>query len=628
MGIKSSVEKIAKLGRSFARVTRTHGSVQAIRETVRWAFIGAGGATIRWLVEHQPRASNVIADASRGLVSIVMPVWNRETLIGAAIESVQRQAYRNWELLIIDDGSTDTTAAAIARYLDDQRIRYLRQDHVGQCAARNRALTESRGEIIAYLDSDETWYRNHLSEIVSALAANPDRDTTYTAQLVSGPAQGEDWIRDEPFDRDQLRAGNFIDLNSFAHRRRRYECLGGFDESMLRLVDWDLILRYTADSEPLRISVVTNHYRGGDWPRVSNTESLNLALYQVSRKLASSEIVRSSTQLKVLYALEHYSALSESAIATEIACMRQRGAHIEAWTGAEGQAPIGSETDVPIHGGSLQASIEKMRPHLVHVHQLRAALSYLPIVQDAGLRMTIRENGCEFDEEMILAAARADTIARVFQLPHLTAPGLGGKVTAMSPCFDPELYHPGAKKDDRLVVGTASANGSKDMETFVRVAHRCPNHRFVLVLCCGADEPDRVDQLIELNRSLGDPATVLPNLPRCEIRDLVQQAAIYLDSNPFAMSVAIAEAMATGCYIIGPGSHAAAAFIGEAGRVYNTEDEVVELISETSSWNEEGWRRARMASIDRAFGNFAGPRVLEPLYREWLSIARLDIRNQ
>jgi glycosyltransferase involved in cell wall biosynthesis len=202
----------------------------------------------------------------------------------------------------------------------------------------------------------------------------------------------------------------------------------------------------------------------------------------------------------------------------------------------------------------------------------------------------------------------------------------------MTACFDPELYYPGANKDDGLVVRTGVAKRTKELETFIRVARRCPEHRFVLIPARNIGESDYPDWLIELNRSLDSPAEILPNLPHRETRDLVQQAAICLHTNaladPFGMSVSIAEAMATGCYVIGRRCDAAESYIGDAGRVYTTEDEAVEQIRATSHWDEENWLRARVASVDRAFRNFEGPKMLDPLYREWLSIAALDARKQ
>src|SRR5205823_4452069 len=147
---------------------------------------------------------------------------------GRAIDSVLAQTYSNWELLVIDDGSTDGTRAVVERYERDPRVRYLRQDHQGVSAARNLGLAESRGEIIAHLDSDNVWYPRYLEAVTQALARHPERDSVYLAQLVRDHGEGTAYIRSEPFDRPRLLDGNYIDLNVFSHRRTLVDRHGGF----------------------------------------------------------------------------------------------------------------------------------------------------------------------------------------------------------------------------------------------------------------------------------------------------------------------------------------------------------------------------------------------------------------
>jgi glycosyltransferase involved in cell wall biosynthesis len=149
----------------------------------------------------------------------------------------------------------------------------------------------------------------------------------------------------------------------------------------------------------------------------------------------------------------------------------------------------------------------------------------------------------------------------------------------------------------------------------------------VLVACCSVDEPDHLNSLIELNRSLGSPAEILPNLSHLQARDLVQQASIYLHTNalmePIGMSVGIAEAMATGCYVIARRCDPAVDYLGDDGHLYRNQDEAADLLNATLEWTSDDWRRTRIASVDRAYRNFAGPKVLKPLYQQWLSIADL-----
>lgn len=97
-----------------------------------------------------------------GLVSIIMPSYNTSDYIGEAINSVLNQTYKNWELIIIDDNSTDNTANIVQSF-DDSRINYLvNNENKGAAYSRNRALRKAKGNWIAFLDSDDIWYPNKL----------------------------------------------------------------------------------------------------------------------------------------------------------------------------------------------------------------------------------------------------------------------------------------------------------------------------------------------------------------------------------------------------------------------------------------------------------------------------------
>lgn len=92
-----------------------------------------------------------------GLVSVIMPSWNTSNFIAESIQSVIDQTYENWELIIVDDCSTDNTDEVVARFTD-KRIRYFKNEkNSGAALSRNRGLREARGEWIAFLDSDDLW---------------------------------------------------------------------------------------------------------------------------------------------------------------------------------------------------------------------------------------------------------------------------------------------------------------------------------------------------------------------------------------------------------------------------------------------------------------------------------------
>ena len=102
---------------------------------------------------------------TEGLVSIIMPSWNTARFIGESIQCVIGQTYQNWELLIVDDCSTDNTDEVVSRFLTDPRIKYFHNEkNSGAALTRNRAMREAQGEWIAFLDSDDLWLPEKLKK--------------------------------------------------------------------------------------------------------------------------------------------------------------------------------------------------------------------------------------------------------------------------------------------------------------------------------------------------------------------------------------------------------------------------------------------------------------------------------
>lgn len=132
------------------------------------------------------------------LVSIIMPSWNTAKFIAESIQSVINQTYTNWELLIVDDCSTDTTDEVVTSFHDD-RIRYFKNDkNSGAALTRNRAMREAKGEWIAFLDSDDLWKPTKLEQQLAFMNANGyvfsyhdyvkiDEDSKPLGIYVSGP---------------------------------------------------------------------------------------------------------------------------------------------------------------------------------------------------------------------------------------------------------------------------------------------------------------------------------------------------------------------------------------------------------------------------------------------------------
>ncbi len=177
-------------------------------------------------------------------VSVIMPTFNRGDHIGAAIRSVQAQSHANFELLIIDDGSEDNSKEVLDGFATDPRVRPFWNDHLGVSAARNTGLQNATGQYVLYLDSDNVWTPDFLAAMVAAFEVS-GRACLYGASKLQNAREELIGYRGEPFDWDQCVSGNYIDMNVFGHRLDLVEKYGAFDTVLERMVDWDLILRFT-----------------------------------------------------------------------------------------------------------------------------------------------------------------------------------------------------------------------------------------------------------------------------------------------------------------------------------------------------------------------------------------------
>src|SRR5437879_1495651 len=208
---------------------------------------------------HIPRLRYVPPDGGAGAarerssvpeVSVVIAAYNHARWLGQAIDDVQRQTFCDWELVVVDDGSTDSTRAVVARYEGDPRVHYLFQPNQERSAARNRGIAATSGRLLAFLDADDRWVPDKLAKQVAALAASPEAAFCYTpARFVDGsgaplatrkpPRSVAGWIF------PSLVRANLIILASVVARRDRVEEVGGFDAALpvYGCEDWDLWLR-------------------------------------------------------------------------------------------------------------------------------------------------------------------------------------------------------------------------------------------------------------------------------------------------------------------------------------------------------------------------------------------------
>jgi len=217
------------------------------------------------------------------MFSIIMPVWNRAQLVSNAIESVLAQTFKDYELIIIDDGSEDNLAEVVQPYLSDKII-FHRITKKGVSAARNVGLTKAKHPFIAYLDSDNRWHSEYLETMHNALnGASTNYAAAYCLVQIFSKNQPTGEMSPNgrigaPFSFKRLAAGNYIDINAFVHTRKILDYTGIFDNDLKRLGDWDLILRITSLVEPVFVpKVLVKYYSDIAENTISNTELLEPA---------------------------------------------------------------------------------------------------------------------------------------------------------------------------------------------------------------------------------------------------------------------------------------------------------------------------------------------------------------
>ena len=223
-------------------------------------------------------------------VTVVMPTRNRRGRLERAVASVLSQSHPGWELLIVDDGSTDDTPSYL-RSIDDRRVRTLRTRGAGSAAARNVALDEVEGEIVTFLDDDNLMTPHWLKAVVWAFDRWPERSVLYGARIVEhrGSVAG---LRDSempqlhfrPYSRRALEVANFIDLGVLAHRRS--DTAHRFDEAFGPLDDWEYILRLTMDADPLPLPFVGSLYTTSAQNRQSESARAHEELRMVRDRLS------------------------------------------------------------------------------------------------------------------------------------------------------------------------------------------------------------------------------------------------------------------------------------------------------------------------------------------------------
>jgi glycosyltransferase involved in cell wall biosynthesis len=244
----------------------------------------AGGLGLR---SHGKRNGASRAVVTATTVAIVTPAYNAARFLSETVASIQAQTYTAWELIIVDDGSSDNTAQlATDLACKDPRIQVHRQPRAGVSSARNFGMSLAKSPYVAFLDADDVWTPRALELLITTLESNPQFPAVYglsgyvddAGQALSG-GKLETWIRgrlriegryrrevpvDEPTTFDMLAVRNYIAIGAIVVRREVVEKLGGFHAELSGMEDWHLWLRLSRVAPIGFVNEMVLNYRRHD----------------------------------------------------------------------------------------------------------------------------------------------------------------------------------------------------------------------------------------------------------------------------------------------------------------------------------------------------------------------------
>lgn len=252
------------------------------------------------------------------LVSVIVPAFNCDDTIAETIQSVLDQTFSDFELIIVDDGSTDETTAIVSQF-DDERIVYTRQKHQERAVARNRGISLAKGKYIAFVDADDLWLSKKLEKQLRLMETQPELGLAYCDLFYFDAVACKDI---ELFSRQvRLHRGkvglhlllkvNFIQSPTALVRRETIDQVGLFDPSLPPVEDWDMWLRiaflapidYVA--EPLARYRV--HENMTSWVKPSwQLYDSNLRLFDKAERLYAVRSWKIRRMIRLKRALAHY----------------------------------------------------------------------------------------------------------------------------------------------------------------------------------------------------------------------------------------------------------------------------------------------------------------------------------
>jgi glycosyltransferase involved in cell wall biosynthesis len=511
-------------------------------------------------------------------ISVVLATYNRAELLAQAIESVRVQEYPNWELVVVDDGSSDGTPEVLKRLsTEDKRIVVVTEANRGLSGARNTGLSMATGEILCYQDDDNLMQPLWLKAVAWAFGRDNNLEVLYGARVVDVAVGGNEAPDDLPythleaFDRSRLEFVNYIDAGTIAHRRNLPEA--HFDESLQALEDWDLVLRLTERRTPLVLPVVALAYAASAPNRLTHSERPAAAYETVQMRL------RRRTPLRVLAYSSHHPLVTQTNIRSEMKALTDNGATVAWCNGDPTPSPVSvnepSFTDIG-------AAVSNFAPDVIFLHSAGFARTHLPELKRIALPFGVRIHSSDFNPELIERVRAHPLCIGIWAYPH-HAHRIQGSFELVNLLTDLTGF-PEPDTDRPIVITATAGLPKRDWPTligaFAPLADKGIDCRIILGTT-GEEMPSAVREMIS---GFGAPIKLTVDLPHDQVLALLSKTAAVVYTNrpeePFGMPTSVIEGMYAATSVILPARPESALVAGPRRRTYVEAGDIVRHVTE------------------------------------------------
>ncbi len=505
------------------------------------------------------------------LITVVLPTrGTREGRLLRAVASVVGQRHQRWQLVVVVDGDEHALAAVMEVLPEDSRIEIVASSGSGVSAARNTGLDAARGDLVAYLDDDNVMGPSWLEAVAWAGRTYPDSDLFYGAELVDDPTERGHTgtlpaLHLVRFDRQRLARGNYIDQDALAHRRTLPQA--HYDESLVANVDWDFLLRITAECEPVMIPVVASLYSTDAPDRLTGSAEAEESWAVVHAR------ARDRAPLRVLALNQMYPLITETYIGEDLDALAAHGAEIACCVTGARTAP--SPSPYPLYR-DLETAVAEHEPDVLLLHWAPFAMQEQPRLAELGIPYAVRSHSFAGEEQRVAALAEDPLCVGVWAFPRhaIDHP----KVHPLPIIFGgADLIPPPGERE--IVLSVSAGLPKKDFPLLVGAFAALPGIDRRIVVGTTMHNESVVTDLVLACRELDDPPLVQANLDRTTVFGLLARASTLVytvtPESGFGCPMSVVEAMTAGASVVLPDRPEAREVFGPDIRTYRDADDIV-----------------------------------------------------